>query len=287
MHQPIFLSIVTISFNQARYLRALLDSVCPQIVDDVEFIVVDPGSTDGSRELLQARRDGITHLLLEPDEGPADGLNRGFELASGEVGYFVNADDLMMPTAVPKMRRRWKANVGADVLLGGAWMVDAEGRPLRELRPTRNVSLQDFLTDRAILVQQGMSFRLDRFREVGGFNTANRTCWDYELLCRMLASGARAVPIKERLGAFRMSGDNISSGVGGDAHARRFREDKARIYQEFTGAKPAIGAFHGASARAAKLLRHAPRTWSQLVDTVAPRRVARRWAGDMASADKC
>lgn len=279
--QNIFLSIVTISFNQADYLGALLDSVCYQMAEDVEFIVVDPGSTDGSRDTLRARQDCITQLVLEPDDGPADGLNRGFALARGKIGYFINSDDVMMPSAVAHLRRLWSEHTEADILLGNAWMIDSEGRPIRELHATRNVALRDFLTDRAVVVQQGMSFRMDAFRDVGGFNVANRTCWDYELLCGMLANGAKAMRVSDRLGAFRMSGDNISSGVGGASHVQRFQQDKARILQKFSDSEQSNGPLQRAISRGAKLTGNPLQILCQIADKAAPIRVRNRWAADM------
>jgi glycosyltransferase involved in cell wall biosynthesis len=278
----IFLSIVTISFNQANYLGALLDSVCSQLADDIEFIVVDPGSTDGSRDMLSARQDCITHLVFEPDEGPADGLNRGFVRARGKIGIFINSDDLMMPGAVARLRKLWATHRDADIVLGGAWMVDVTGRPVRELQATRNVQLKDFLFDRAILVQQGMSFRLATFRATGGFNTSNRTCWDYELLCRMLADGAKVVSVPDRLGAFRITGENISGGVGGETFYLRLNEDKARLYHEFIGRPLSSGRVHAWGNRIIKLAVNAGQTLDLLADRIRPERIVRRWEADFA-----
>ena len=78
-------SIVTISFNQAEYLERTLRSVIDQDYEDIEYIVVDPGSTDGSRTIIERYRTRITHILLEPDKGAADGLNKGFLFGNG--GY--------------------------------------------------------------------------------------------------------------------------------------------------------------------------------------------------------
>lgn len=277
---PIFLSIVTISFNQAAYLGALLDSVCPQLGDDIEFIVVDPGSTDGSRDILRARGDCISHLVLEPDEGPADGLNRGFARAKGQIGYFINSDDLMLPNAVVKLRRLWASQPIADILLGGAWLIDAKGQPTRELHAARNTQLLDFLTEQAVLVQQGMSFRMKRFRQVGGFNIANQTSWDYEFLCSMLASGSMAMRVPDRLGAFRITGDNISTGVGGTSHYNRLHEDKARIFREMVQGTPPLGKLQRAKNRLIKHLRNPEGALRRFADRIIPGRMLLRWQRD-------
>ena len=66
----------------------------------VEYIVVDPGSTDGSRELIETFRSRLAHILFEPDQGAADGLNKGFKRASGDIFAFLNSDDVLLPGAI-------------------------------------------------------------------------------------------------------------------------------------------------------------------------------------------
>ena len=89
-------SIVTISFNQARFLRRAITSVLSQDYPDIEYIVVDPGSTDGSREIINAYGPRLASVIFDPDDGPADGLNRGFQLATGDVLAYINADDALL-----------------------------------------------------------------------------------------------------------------------------------------------------------------------------------------------
>ena len=91
------LSIVTISFNQADYLEEAMVSILEQDYDDIEYIIVDAGSTDGSRDIIERYRDRIAVVVLEPDEGPADGLNKGFARASGDIYGYLNADDAFLP----------------------------------------------------------------------------------------------------------------------------------------------------------------------------------------------
>ena len=78
-------TIVTLSFNQRPYLEQCLASVLSQDFGDLEYIIVDPGSTDGSRELLEEYSKRIARLILEEDKGPADGLNKAFSHATGEI----------------------------------------------------------------------------------------------------------------------------------------------------------------------------------------------------------
>jgi glycosyltransferase involved in cell wall biosynthesis len=225
-----FLSIVTISFNQARFLRETIESVLSQKGDDVEYIVVDPGSTDGSREIIAEYRDRIDHVVLDPDAGPADGLNKGFAVARGRIGYFLNSDDYLLPGAIDKLRRLWSEHPQAKFLLCRAWLVDENGAPIRELVPTP-IRATDLRLGAATIVQQGVSFELDLFREVGGFNVANRSCWDYELLAEFARRKARFATSSERIAAFRIYGDSITGGGAGQAHEERFDRDFDRIHR--------------------------------------------------------
>ncbi|MCB1155752.1 glycosyltransferase, partial [bacterium] len=85
-------SVVTLSFNQADYLERAIRSVVEQDHDDIEYIVVDPGSTDGSRDIIERYRDRIATVITDPDKGPPDGLNKGFAAATGDIYAYMNAD---------------------------------------------------------------------------------------------------------------------------------------------------------------------------------------------------
>lgn len=229
MTQKPLLSIVTISYNQAQYIEAAIESVLRGKTDDIEYIVVDPGSTDGSRDIIQSYSSAIDQIVFESDAGPADGLNNGFSRARGRFGYFLNSDDFILPGGLKYLRNLLLENNTVDVFLCSAWQVDEERNPIRELRSTR-MSLAGLLS-RQTLVQQGMAFSMDKFRQVGGFNPMNQTCWDYELLCAILESGASTIARKDRISAFRMYDNSLSGGVGGEEHLKKYESDKSRISQ--------------------------------------------------------
>jgi glycosyltransferase involved in cell wall biosynthesis len=115
-------SIVTISFNQGRFLPRAMTSVLSQDHPDVEYIVVDPGSSDSSRELIRSQASRIAHVVLEPDSGPPDGLNHGFAHATGNVLGYVNADDALLPGAVREAVAYLSANPDVDVVYGDGYL---------------------------------------------------------------------------------------------------------------------------------------------------------------------
>ena len=126
-------SVVTISFNQIEFLEEALKSVFCQSGVDVEFIVVDPGSTDGSRELIERYSEEIDHVLFEPDAGPADGLNKGFGRATGDIFCYLNSDDVFEPGAFRRVAEFFTKNCEVDVVCGHAWIIDETGRRLRRV----------------------------------------------------------------------------------------------------------------------------------------------------------
>ncbi len=91
------ISIVTPSFNQASHLRETLDSVLSQRIKNLEYLVIDGGSTDGSREILEEYSSKLSHWCSEPDKGQYDAVNKGFEKSTGEIMGWLNSSDFYLP----------------------------------------------------------------------------------------------------------------------------------------------------------------------------------------------
>lgn len=234
MIRPV-ISIVTISFNQARFLAAAIESIIGQGYDNLDYIVVDPGSTDGSRTIIERYRDRIATVILDPDAGPADGLNAGFAAARGEIFGYINADDLLLPGALDTVARAFAARPGTGIVCGNGVMIDEHGRSVRTMQTSR-FSLTAMGHGAMTFVQQGKFFRRSAFERAGGFNTANRSCWDGELLVDMALAGAAVANIPDRLGAFRLYEGTISGSAG---LAERMRPDMDRIRAKALGRPPA------------------------------------------------
>ena len=183
-------SIVTVSFNQAQFLERTLLSVLNQDFSDIEFILIDPGSTDGSRELIERYRSRIAHVVLEPDAGAADGLNKGFALATGEIYGFLNSDDVLRPGAVSAAVRYLNEHQKVDVVSGHAEIIDSQDRVLRRAFSDR-MSIKQCVYGAVILIQPSTFFRRSAYQRTGGFNTQNRATWDGEFFLDMAMAGSR------------------------------------------------------------------------------------------------
>jgi glycosyltransferase involved in cell wall biosynthesis len=227
------ISIVTISFNQAEFLRLAIDSIVRQGYPSLEYIVVDPGSSDGSRDVICEYGKYIRKSILEPDSGPADGLNRGFALSSGDILGFVNADDLLLPGSLQFVSDYFQKNPEVDVLLGCGQLVDEVGSVLRHIVPSR-FSLRHLAFGRFEFIQQAVFFRRSIYELTGGFNPENRISWDGELLLDMAICGARFGRTGKELGAFRLYPSTISSSKN---YMQNLSVERDRLFYRIMGRK--------------------------------------------------
>jgi glycosyltransferase involved in cell wall biosynthesis len=202
-------SIVTISFNQVEFLERAIRSVVEQNYPDIEYIVVDPGSTDGSRDIIERYRSRISRVIYEPDRGPADGLNRGFANATGDIFAFLNSDDVLLPEAVRSAASFLNSNE-VDVVSAHGTVIDAEDRHLR-MAFSEAFSLKMVAYGACILVQPSTFFRREVFERVRGFNVENKSNWDGELWVDMALSGARFALVDEVWSGYRLHPQSTTS----------------------------------------------------------------------------
>jgi len=225
------ISIVTISFNQAPFLELAIRSIVEQGYKDLEYIVVDPGSTDGSREIIEKYRSKITKVIFEKDSGPADGLNNGFSCATGEIFGFINADDALLPGSLWNVSNYFEKNLEVDVVCGSGSIIDAEDRVMKRVQPTR-FSKRLYVYGAVTFLQQSTFFRKKAFLETDGFNKDNRTCWDGELFLDMAVHHQKFGILHKDLALFRIYNTSIS---GSGNLSDIYKKDCNRIFKKVTG----------------------------------------------------
>jgi len=224
-------SIVTISFNQAKYLERAIRSVVEQNYPDIEYIVVDPGSTDDSRDIIERYRSRISTTILEPDKGPANGLNKGFVAATGQIFGYINADDAYLPGAIAKAVAAFQSRPNADVIYGHSYIVDGLGRVVRRSRSVP-FNLRRYAYGGVVVMQQSTFFSRQAFERAGGFNESNRSSWDGELLVDIARCGGKFAMVDDYWSLFAIYPGSITAGV---KHNQRFRDDHARMFRTITG----------------------------------------------------
>jgi len=212
--QPL-VSIITPSFNQARFIEETIRSVIEQDYPQIEYLIVDGGSTDGSREIIERYAAQYPQRLgwwvSEPDRGQTDASNKGFARARGDILAWINSDDTYLPHAVSEAVAELQAHTEAAMVYGDANLVDEDGQVLGPF-PARQTDYRRLRRGYVHIPQQSSFFRADFWRQVGPLDPSFYFAMDYDLWVRM----ARRAPLvyTPRLWAnFRLhaSGKSVAS----------------------------------------------------------------------------
>jgi GT2 family glycosyltransferase len=200
------LTLVTPSFNQARFLEATIRSVLDQRYPNLEYGIIDGGSSDGSAAIIERYRKHLSFTVIGPDAGQSDAINHGLRRARGSVLGWLNSDDVLLPGALRRVGEHFAQYPACPWLIGACTEVDQEGRALRTLRPVGEFTLAGaLLRPRGFNVPQPSSFwRRELTDCVGLLDPALHYCMDFELWCRFLAHGARPDIIVPELSTYRL-----------------------------------------------------------------------------------
>jgi glycosyltransferase involved in cell wall biosynthesis len=203
-------SVVTPSFNQARFLEATLRSVLLQGYPDLEYFVLDGGSTDGSVDIIKKYEPWVTQWVSERDGGQSAAINRGLELSSGSFFTWINSDDMLYRDALVSHASR--VGFRSDVVyLGDCLYIDEQGHALY-LHRGRVHDFEDLVRirtvwrahDRGHIVQPEVLFPRRLALDVGGVDVRNHRTMDYELWGRFLLAGAAFQYTQIPFGMFRL-----------------------------------------------------------------------------------
>lgn len=227
------ISVVTISYNQALYLDECIRSVLEQDYPDIEYIIVDPGSTDNSRNIIQNYSSRLHKIILEPDLGPADGLNKGFAQATGDIFYYLNSDDRVAPGSFAFVSNFLHKHPSIDVLCGAIRIIDENGKPSIRKRTSDLFSFADYAQGISTVCQQATFIRRTAFRKAGGFNVQNRISWDGELLIDLALAGCQYKTVRKVLGDFRIYSSSIS---GSKQYLEKVSHEHRRLNQKMENA---------------------------------------------------
>lgn len=230
------ITLVTISYNQSRYLQQAVSSVVSQKSPRCEYIVMDGGSTDGSVEVLENFSDRIDYWVSQPDGGPAAALNSAIERSRGEWLVYINSDDMLLPGALDRFMQSIKRFPDADVIYGHGICVDHRRNRVFPILSDR-WSCRAYAQGRVSIVQQATCTRLSAVRNVGGFNLANRSSWDGELLFMLGEAGARFRRVNDFQGMFRLHDESIT----GSARMRADVQNDLQRIRDRCGIRPAVG----------------------------------------------
>lgn len=178
-------SVVMPSYNHAKYLPMAIDSVLSQGYANVELIVMDGGSTDGSVDILRSYGHRL-RFVSERDRGQADAINRGLAQATGDVLCWLNSDDMFMPAILPRVARAFTEHAAADFVYGRGWDIDEGGRVIDEAG-VLTFDLWKLIHQRNFIQQPSCFFRRSLFERVGPVDESLHYVMDWDLWIRFAA----------------------------------------------------------------------------------------------------
>jgi glycosyltransferase involved in cell wall biosynthesis len=194
------ITVVTPAYNHARFIAWAVRSVFLQRYPNLEYILMDGGSTDKTMEVLEPYRSRFAHLISEKDRGQSEAIRKGFDLSTGEILAYLNSDDMLAPGALHFVARFFRANPEVDAVYSHRCTVDTDNRVTGYwvLPPHSN-----YLMSRWALIPQETCFWRRRLLEkCGNINEAYRFAMDYELFVRYM-KGGRFKRVNRFLAAFR------------------------------------------------------------------------------------
>jgi glycosyltransferase involved in cell wall biosynthesis len=213
-------SIITPSYNQARFLEATLCSVLGQDYPNLEYLVVDGASKDGSVEIIRHYEDRLTWWISEKDSGQSEAINKGFRRARGEFVGWLNSDDIYLPGAVSAAVEVFQSYPQAGLVYGDALAIDVDGKPFNLMR-AHQYTLADLMAFQ-IICQPAAFMRRSVLEEAGFLNPAYQLLMD-NLLWMCMAQKAPIVYTPQTWAAARYH-DQAKNRTRGAAYGQEARQ---------------------------------------------------------------
>ena len=190
--------------------------------------MIDAGSTDGSRQYLSSLSLPNLKTIFESDEGPADGLNKGLRIMTGDIFMYLNSDDELVPGSL-RVVSELHSIYPEDAIFGNGWIIDTDSNKVRPIISDKFTPFR-FLMGIGTVLQQSTSFKRDLIDRGLRFNTNNRVCWDTEFHCDALKLGALIKNVPDSIGLFRIQPESITSSQD---YLARLSQERNRLLSNY------------------------------------------------------
>ncbi len=235
------ISIITPSYNQVDFIERTIQSVLSQDYSNIEYIVMDGGSTDGTIDILKKYSNKII-WKSEKDNGQSDAINKGLKIATGDIIAYLNSDDTYEPGAFKKISDFFENNPDKKWAYGKCKIIDKQDREIRKpITWYKNLLLKKYsykkLLTENFISQPATFWRKELLDEIGNFNEQENFCMDYEYWLR-IGQKYKAGVINDYLSNFRYYSDSKS----GNVDKKQF-QDELRLAKKYGADKYPLAIF--------------------------------------------
>lgn len=220
------ITIITPSFNQGQFIERTIRSVLDQGYPNLEYLVIDGGSTDGTIDVLR-RHESSLRWVSEPDRGQSDAINKGLRQAKGAIIGYLNSDDVLRPGCLAAIAEYFQGHPERQWLTGYARIIDEHDRPIQSpISRYKNFLLRHYHRRMLYVInfisQMSTFWRADAMNRIGYYSVDHHLVMDYDYWLRLLTLGDPGI-VRRELSGFRVHG----ASKGGNRFVEQFRQSYA------------------------------------------------------------
>lgn len=227
-------SIITPSYNQGKYIRQTIESVLTQDYENLEYIIIDGGSTDDTLDIIRDYEGKLTYVS-ERDNGQSDAINKGFKMARGDIVAWLNSDDVYEPGCVSRAVAEFENNEKLGLVYGDGYIIDEAGTKIKVFEYTQEFDYWKLVNFWDYIMQPATFFKRKTLQEAGYLDVNLQYCMDWDLWIK-LAAISEVKYISELLACSREYSETKTS-TGGE---KRLKEIVA-LLQKYSGKSSPLG----------------------------------------------
>jgi glycosyltransferase involved in cell wall biosynthesis len=203
------ITIVTPSFNQAAFIERTICSVLDQSYPNLEYIIIDGGSTDGSVEVIRRYEKYLAFWVSEKDRGQSHAINKGLKIATGDWIAWQNSDDIFYPGAFQSLANAARKNAQSNLIIGNMNLIDDQGDIINNLKYV-TPTYESLLAEGMVLANQAAFWRRSIHEKIGYLKEDLHYGLDFEWFLRVLQHG-RATHVNKTWGGLRIHSETKTS----------------------------------------------------------------------------
>jgi glycosyltransferase involved in cell wall biosynthesis len=210
------ISIITPSYNQGQYIEETIRSIILQNYPNLEYLIIDGKSTDGTIEIIKKYHNWIDYWISESDNSQSHAINKGFNKCTGEIVNWVCSDDMLSQNALNKSVKALVDNINC-LFIGKGIRIDRNGKIIDEIKPSEIkcivdlLDISNFWRKSGSIMQQSCLYPLSIVKDSGLLNEKNHYTMDYELWGKILTKNIKVARIDVNIGVFRWYGGQKTS----------------------------------------------------------------------------